>query len=190
MVEDNDTKVDLEELFRDTDIPIDIREKAAFCLVNTSKIPQQDVSLADLLLIEEDARTVTNQPLSENKIPEPPKEPKPRNRPFHKIEKSAVDTKKPHQNADFSPQRLDKERVSPVPRISQIRKSVPATKPNSKYLIQKSHESSFSIERKDVRVRSITPVGKPKFKFNREKRRTKTPSGMMPYTNLNNMSYI
>ncbi|CAG9313411.1 unnamed protein product [Blepharisma stoltei] len=194
LADDNDGKIDLEELFKDTDISMDVKENAAFCLVNTSKIPQQDVSLIDLMLIEEDAaKSIGNGILSENVKPEPPKEPKPKNRPIHKIEKQVIESKPKSPNPsflDFSPQKVDKDRLSPVPRINQVRKSIPSTKPYSKFIAQKQqNESSFNIERKDVRVRSITPVGKPKFKFDRKKR-TKTPSGFMPYSNLNSFSII
>ncbi|CAG9323171.1 unnamed protein product [Blepharisma stoltei] len=191
LFDDNDAKVDLEELFKDTDLSMDVREDAAFCLVNTSKIPQQDVSIADLMLIEEDARrSISNERIPENLKPEPPKEPKPKNRPAHKLEKQITEVKQKPTNpvfSELSPHRAEKP--SPVSKASQIRRSVPATKPYSKFIAQKQHESSFSSDRKDVRVRSITPVDKPKFRFGR-KRRTKTPSGSIPYSHLNSFSAI
>lgn len=186
---DHEIQVDLNDIFRDIDIPMSFRENIAFALVNTSKIPQKDVSLSEIL----------GEELKEEKKPEPPKEPKTKSRPFaHKFEKEGLDitvderlemiNNTPAVTSGMFQHDIEMHRASPVPRMYQSRNSVPSHKMIGKKPMPPTKEQGFKAkkERKDIRVRSITPVGKLKEKTT-PRRKTRTPVGMKSI-NLNNYS--
>ena len=138
-------------LLKKSKLPVELSENIAFSLLNTSKIPQRDANLTDIL----------------SPRPEPPKNPKITQRKFPLIDKT-IDKKLDStiEKSDLirrTPPPPDEiKRYSPVPKISNIKGSrrrglLEATKP---------------ADRKDVRVRSITPVDKHP---GTAKRKTKTP---------------
>jgi hypothetical protein len=135
----NETKkLNLKELFENTDISVTERENLVYYLINGSTEFERHVSLSQIL--------------SETKLkPEPPKNPKPKAKAFHKMEKE--------QDRRASPINPDHE----VARISQASMYPQAKVINSIRLGSKSPKvQRLFNNRKSVRVRSITPVEKEK----------------------------
>lgn len=130
-------KIDLKEMFIESNTSLTERENLIYYLINGSTEFGENVSLS--------------QVLSETKLkPEPPKNPKPKIKPFHKIEKE-VERRSP-VNPDHE-----------VARISQSSIQAQGKIMNSIRLGSKSPKvQRLFNNRKSVRVRSITPVDKEK----------------------------
>ena len=165
--EEKDGKVGLEFLFRDTDISMDVREHIAFSLVNNCEIPIKDVSLSDLL--RDESKRQQKQALK----PEPPKKSKPKHRIFREKEKLIKESEldvtidelvKPKGKITVKKSELDKETSSQ--RYKQPRYSVPSNK----------NKDVIGLAKKDVRVRSITPVSNVNER-SIPARKTRTPAG-------------
>ena len=131
-------KLNLKELFENTEISITERENLVYYLINGSTEFEKHVSLSQIL--------------SETKLkPEPPKNPKPKTKPFQKPDKD--------QDRRASPINPDHE----VAKISQNGIYPQAKVIHSIRLGSKSPKvQRLFNNRKSVRVRSITPVEKEK----------------------------
>ena len=131
-------KLNLKELFENTEISVTERENLVYYLINGSTEFEKHVSLSQIL--------------SETKLkPEPPKNPKPKSKPFHKFDKD--------QDRRASPINPDHE----VAKISQGAIYPQAKVIHSIRLGSKSPKvQRLFNNRKSVRVRSITPVEKEK----------------------------
>ena len=140
-------KLDLKEMFINTEISISDRENLVYYLINGSTEFDKHVSMSEIM--------------SETKLkPEPPKNPKPKGKPFHKIERDSDRRASPVNSPDLE-----------VARISQGSMHQQGRVVNSIRLISKSPKIERLFKnRKSVRVRSITPVGKEK--INNPKART------------------
>lgn len=130
-------KLDLKEMFADSNISVTEREGLVYYLINGSTEFGENVTLSQM---DSDAKLK----------PEPPKNPKPKNKAFRGIEKDA-DRRSPI-NPDHE-----------VARISQNGIHAQAKIMNSIRLGSKSPKvQRLFNNRKSVRVRSITPVEKEK----------------------------
>jgi hypothetical protein len=132
-------KIDLKELFTNTEIPISERENLVYYLINGSTEFDKHVSMSEIM--------------SESKLkPEPPKNPKPKSKPFHKLEKEVEKKSSPINSPDLEVARISQGSIHPQGRVM-----------NSIRFISKSPKIERLFKnRKSVRVRSITPVGKEK----------------------------
>ncbi|OMJ81825.1 hypothetical protein SteCoe_17649 [Stentor coeruleus] len=133
-------KLDLKDLFLNTEITISERENLVYYLINGSTEFDKHVSMSQMV--------------SETKLkPEPPKSIKPKGKALFKIEKELEKRSSPVNNSP------DLE----VARISQGSMNSQGRIVNSIRLVSKSPKiERFFKNRKSVRVRSITPVGKDK----------------------------
>ena len=132
-------KLDLREIFINTETSITERENLIYYLINGSTEFENHVSIAEMM--------------SEEKLkPEPPKEPKPKGKHFHKFEKEGDKRASPVNSPDLEVARISRGLIPQKDRvISSIR------------LISKSPKiERLFRNRKSVRVRSITPIGKEK----------------------------
>ena len=132
-------KLDLKEIFVNTEVSISERENLVYYLINGPAVVKMDVSMSQIM--------------SETKLkPEPPKNPKPKSKPFHKLERESDRRASPVNNADLEVARISQGSIHPQGRVL-----------NSIRLISKSPKIERLFKnRKSVRVRSITPVGKEK----------------------------
>lgn len=143
-------KIDLQDIYKELDISAELKENIAFGLVNKSLIQQHDVTLMDLLTVEENS----NPP--EKPKPEPPKIPnthqKQRTYTIRNQKKSFEvennDNLNVYASVDYQ-RDSDFRRQSPIPkyRLTSFREKL-QKKPN---LQEKNHENY-------IRVRSVTPV--------------------------------
>ena len=143
-------KIDLLDIFKDLDISADIKENITFAMVNKSAIEEHDVTLSELLTVDDKKSKLELKP-------EPPKNPNPN--PKHrgfvvKNQKRSFDLDKidnePNIFASIDYQsEIEYHRQSPIPkyRITSVKE---------KNINRKSH----LIEKNDkhIRVRSVTPV--------------------------------
>lgn len=133
-------KLDLKDMFINTEITISERENLVYYLINGSTEFDKHVSMSQMV--------------SETKLkPEPPKNPKPKGKALFKIEKDTERRSSPVNNSpDLEVARISQGSIHPQGRIV-----------NSIRLVSKSPKiERFFKNRKSVRVRSITPVGKDK----------------------------
>lgn len=134
-------KIDLKEIFINTELSISERENLVYYLINGSTEFEKHVSMSEIM--------------SETRLkPEPPKNPnpKPKSKPFHKIDKESDRRASPVNSPDLEVARISQGSIHPQGRVI-----------NSIRLVSKSPKIERLFKnRKSVRVRSITPVGKEK----------------------------
>lgn len=134
LTKSNERKLDLQELFYNEQVSVSERENLVYYLINGSTEFDKHVSLSEIM--------------DEKKLkPEPPKQPKPKNKYFHKVDKDSD------------------RRLSPDIEVAKISNAF-AHQPriaHSIRLISKSPKIERLLKsRKSVRVRSTTPIGKEK----------------------------
>lgn len=133
-------KIDLKDMFVNTEVTITERENLVYYLINGSTEFEKHVSMSQMM--------------SDTKLkPEPPKNPKPKSKPFRMLEKETDRRASPVNNSpDLEVARISEGSIHPQGRIV-----------NSIRLVSKSPKIERLFKnRKSVRVRSITPVGKEK----------------------------
>lgn len=137
-------KLDLKEIFVNTEVSISERENLVYYLINGPREISMDVSMSQIM--------------SESKLkPEPPKNPKPKAKLVQADRRAS-----PVNNPDLEVARISQGSVQPHGRIL-----------NSIRLVSKSPKIERLFKnRKSVRVRSITPVGKEKM----TSQKARTPS--------------
>lgn len=142
-------KIDLQDIFKNLDLPADLRENITFALVNKSSIEQRDVTLSDLLLVDEKGKK--DEKKEEQKSVKSNGRQKmflvkPQKRSFDLAPKT--NEGKIFASVDFQTYDMDIQRQSPIPkyRLASVKSKGPRKSINTD-----------KIE-KGIRVRSVTPV--------------------------------